>query len=120
MRVPLDWLAEFVDAAGAAERSPSGAHARRASRSRRVERIGPDLSGVRVGHVLERAPHPNADRLSRLPRRRRRRASRVEVVCGAPNVAAGQKVAVALAGRDAARRHASSRRAKIRGVVSTA
>jgi phenylalanyl-tRNA synthetase beta chain len=49
-----------------------------------------------VGEVLERVKHPNADRLS---------VCKVniggtvqEVVCGAPNVAAGQKVVVALVG----------------------
>ena len=61
-----------------------------------VEDLAAQLDGVVVGHVLERQPHPDADRLS---------VCRVDVgdavhtvVCGAPNVAAGQKVAVALPG----------------------
>jgi phenylalanyl-tRNA synthetase beta chain len=49
-----------------------------------------------VGEVLERVKHPNADRLSVC---KVNIGSTVqEVVCGAPNVAAGQKVAVALVG----------------------
>lgn len=49
-----------------------------------------------VGEVLERAKHPNADRLSIC---KVNIGSAVqEVVCGAPNVAAGQKVVVALIG----------------------
>ncbi|MEL6654505.1 MAG: YtpR family tRNA-binding protein, partial [Bacteroidota bacterium] len=55
------------------------------------------LKGVLVGHVLSAEQHPNADRL---------RVCTVDVggeealniVCGAPNVAAGQKVAVATVG----------------------
>jgi tRNA-binding EMAP/Myf-like protein len=62
-----------------------------------IERIGPDLSGIRVGHVVERAKHPNADRLS-LCRVDLGDGAPVEIVCGAPNVAAGQKVAVASPG----------------------
>ena len=62
-----------------------------------AEELGAGLEGIVVGHVLERAPHPNADRLS---------VCRVDVgdgevrqiVCGAPNVASGQKVPVALPG----------------------
>ena len=56
-----------------------------------------DPSGFVVGRVLEAGPHPDADRLSVCvvddgsgePR---------TIVCGAPNVAAGQTVAVALPG----------------------
>jgi len=85
-----------------------------------IERVGPDLSGVRVGLVRERSPHPGADRLS---------VCRVEldadvgdgglaeIVCGAPNVAAGQKVAVALAGTRLPD-GTVLKRSKIRSVVS--
>lgn len=76
-----------------------------------------------VGEVLERAKHPNADRLS---------VCKVnigiavqEVVCGAPNVAAGQKVVVALLGAVIPHNQHSEdgkpfviERAKIRGVES--
>ncbi len=62
-----------------------------------VERTGNDLNGVVVGHVVSTGQHPNADRLS---------VCKVDVggeeplhiVCGAPNVATGQKVAVATIG----------------------
>ena len=55
------------------------------------------LKGMVVGHVLTCGQHPNADRL---------RVTTVDVggdeplhiVCGAPNVAAGQKVVVATVG----------------------
>lgn len=62
-----------------------------------VERVAGGMRGVVVGHVVEKSPHPNADRLS---------VTRVDVgsgeplpiVCGAPNVERGQKVLVATVG----------------------
>ena len=61
------------------------------------ETIGGSMEGVVVGHVISVAQHPNADRLSccvvdiggeePLP-----------IVCGAPNVASGQRVPVATVG----------------------
>ncbi|MDH4330077.1 MAG: phenylalanine--tRNA ligase subunit beta [Candidatus Moranbacteria bacterium] len=61
-----------------------------------VKKIGGKLEGVVVGHVLEVASHPDANRL---------RVARVDVgteklqiVCGAPNLSKGQKVPVALIG----------------------
>ncbi len=60
------------------------------------ESIKGGLKGVVVGEVLQCAQHPNADRL---------RVTQVDlgtvtvpIVCGAPNVAQGQKVAVATVG----------------------
>ena len=101
MRVPLRWLAEFVDLP--AGRAIAAALTLGGLEVESVERIGPDLSGVRVGHVLERAQHPNADRLSvcrvdlgdrRAGRDRVRRAERRGRTEGRGGVA----------GRDAARR----------------
>ncbi len=91
-----------------------------------IDRFGAELEGVVVGHVVESGKHPNADRLS---------VCRVDVgadaplhiVCGAPNVAAGQRVAVATVGtvlslpdRDnpGARVALKIKRSKIRGEVS--
>ncbi|MDA0378318.1 MAG: phenylalanine--tRNA ligase subunit beta [Bacteroidetes bacterium] len=62
-----------------------------------VETTGSSLEGVVIGHVLSREAHPDADRLSCCtvdvgsgeP---------LDIVCGAPNVAAGQRVAVATIG----------------------
>lgn len=63
----------------------------------KVQPIVGGLEGLLIGHVVECAQHPNADRL---------RVTKVDVgadeflqiVCGAPNVAAGQKVVVATVG----------------------
>src|SRR3546814_10453312 len=55
------------------------------------------LEGLVVGEVLAKWPHPNADRLN-LTRVNIGEAEPLQIVCGAANVAEGQKVAVALVG----------------------
>lgn len=62
-----------------------------------VEKIPGGLKGVVVGHVLECAKHPDADRLS-ITKVDLGNGEPVQIVCGAPNVAAGQKVLVATVG----------------------
>lgn len=72
--------------------------------------------GIVVGEVLEANPHPNADRL-RLCRVTVGSGEPLQIVCGAPNVAAGQRVAVAQVGSSLPD-GMKLRRAKIRGVES--
>ncbi len=62
-----------------------------------VERSGPNLDGVVVGKVLTCVQHPGADRL-RCTTVDVGAAAPLAVVCGAPNVAVGQTVAVATIG----------------------
>jgi phenylalanyl-tRNA synthetase beta chain len=115
MKIPYSWLREYcdpgVDAAAIAERL--------VMTGTEVERIGfvgpPSGEGFVVGRVTSAEQHPNADRL---------RVCVVDdgdgertIVCGAPNVAAGQTVAVATPG---ARMPGGEklRKAKLRGVGS--
>jgi phenylalanyl-tRNA synthetase beta chain len=97
MRIPLNWLREYCDPdLGTAE-----IEERLTMTGTKVETIlrhgAPAAEGFVVGRVLSVQAHPNADRL---------RVCSVEIggeepagiVCGAPNVAAGQTVAVALPG----------------------
>lgn len=114
MRLPLDWLSEWVslpDDAELCERLEMAGF-----EDVLVEASGPELAGLVVGRVISREPHPNADRLS-LCRVEAGGAEPVEVVCGAPNVAAEQKIAFAPTGSrlpDGTK----LKRSKIRGVVS--
>ncbi|GIJ96451.1 phenylalanine--tRNA ligase beta subunit [Capnocytophaga stomatis] len=61
------------------------------------ESIKGGLKGVVVGHVLECEQHPNADRL-KVTKVDVGQGNILQIVCGAPNVAKGQKVPVATIG----------------------
>ncbi len=60
------------------------------------EHLGEKYKGFVVGKVLEAQKHPNADKLSVCKVDIGK--EQLQIVCGAPNVAAGQKVAVGIAG----------------------
>lgn len=62
-----------------------------------VDAVKGGLKGLVIGQVLATEKHPNADRL-RLTRVDTGAASPLQIVCGAPNVASGQKVVVAPVG----------------------
>lgn len=78
------------------------------------------LQGVVVGEVLSCEQHPNADRLKRT-KVALGNDKIVPIVCGAPNVAAGQKVAVATVGTtlyDGEGTAFQIKKSKIRGELS--
>ncbi|MBR1550719.1 MAG: phenylalanine--tRNA ligase subunit beta [Muribaculaceae bacterium] len=64
----------------------------------RVETIRGGLRGLVVGHVLTCVEHPNSDHLHITTVNLGDENDPVQIVCGAPNVAAGQKVIVATVG----------------------
>lgn len=63
-----------------------------------IESLGSDFEGFVVGEVLEVTSHPNADRLKLCRVSLGGKGEEVQIVCGADNVAAGQKVPVATVG----------------------
>jgi len=97
MLVPLSWLREYVEVTLEPE-----ALAERLTllgmEVRGIERRGADWQGVVVGELLEVKPHPNADRLSLTRVRTSADGPELAIVCGATNIAAGQRVPVALPG----------------------
>jgi phenylalanyl-tRNA synthetase beta chain len=93
MKITWNWLAELVEL----EQSPSEVADRLAMAGLEVEAIeqrGAELRSVRVAEVVAVRAHPRADRLSVCDVRCGNEAP-VTVVCGAPNVAAGLRVAYA-------------------------
>ena len=84
-----------------------------------VETIRGGLKGLVVGEVLTCAKHPNADKLS-VTTVNIGSGEALPVVCGAPNVAAGQKVVVATVGTTLYSGDESFviKKSKIRGEVS--
>jgi phenylalanyl-tRNA synthetase beta chain len=63
----------------------------------KYESIQGGLEGLVIGEVLECSPHPNADKL-KLTKVNTGAEAPLQIVCGAANVAAGQKVVVATFG----------------------
>ena len=120
MKVPLSWLQEYVDI--------TLSHADLASRLnmagtevKGMQVIGEGWENIVVGQIVAINPHPNADRL---------RLTTVDlgteqqtVVCGAPNLKLGDKVAFASVGAQLIDGHSGEvfrlKSAKIRGVVSS-
>ena len=83
------------------------------------EPVKGSLEGVVVGEVLSCTKHPDADKLT-LARVDAGGARILEIVCGAPNVAGGQKVAVALTGTTLymGERSMTIKKTRIRGIES--
>lgn len=84
------------------------------------ETIKGGLEGVVIGEVVECTKHPAADKLS-VTKVDTGTGELLQIVCGAPNVAAGQKVVVALVGATlcpAGGEKLTIKKAKIRSVES--
>lgn len=89
MKVPISWLREYVDFDDTVQRLAdrltfSGVEVEG------IEQVGGDYAGLVVGEVVAVERHPEADRLTIC--QVQAGGDPVQVVCGAPNVAAGQKV----------------------------
>lgn len=77
------------------------------------------LEGIVIGEVLSSAKHPDADKLT-VNKVNVGKGEPLDIVCGAPNVAAGQKVPVALVGAIVGKggEKFEIKKSKIRGAVS--
>jgi phenylalanyl-tRNA synthetase beta chain len=116
MRVGLEWLAEYCDP-GLDARALGERLAMTGTEVDRIHHHGvANLDAFVVGRVLEAAQHPDADRLT-VCRVEIAEGVETQIVCGAPNVAAGQTVAIARPGAimpDGTK----LKQAKLRGVSS--
>lgn len=121
MKISLQWLKELAEIDLAVDKL---AHALTMG-GLEVEEVTPvagEFSGIVVGHVKSVAPHPNADKL-RVTEVDAGTGEILTIVCGAPNVAAGQKVPTALVGAKLpGGTHGTAmeiKKAKLRGVESS-
>lgn len=99
MKISYNWLKQFLQIDWDAQKTGElltdlGLEVEGISQ---FESVKGGLKGIVVGHVLTCVPHPNADRL-KLTTVDVGQESPLQIVCGAPNVAAGQKVPVATIG----------------------
>jgi phenylalanyl-tRNA synthetase beta chain len=95
MLVPLSWLGDYVDL----ELSPEALAETLTMLGlevKGIERRGAEWQGVVVGELTDVRPHPHADRL--LLAQARTPEGTFSIVCGATNIAPGQRVPVALPG----------------------
>ncbi|MCH8535347.1 MAG: phenylalanine--tRNA ligase subunit beta [Flavobacteriaceae bacterium] len=99
MKISYNWLKQFINT----DLSTNEADALLTDLGLEVEgvenfeSIKGGLNGVVVGHVIECVKHPNADKL-KLTKVDIGQNETLQIVCGAPNVAEGQKVPVATVG----------------------
>ncbi len=97
MKVSYQWLSEYVDLTGYSAEELAERLTRSGIEVDAVEDRNQGVSRVVAGFVVERRPHPDADKLS-VCTVDAGQGEPLQIVCGAKNVAAGQKVPVALIG----------------------
>jgi len=97
MLVSYNWLNEYVDLNGISPDELGEKITKSGIEVEGVEILDEGIKNVVIGYVVEREQHPNADKLNKClvdvgegdP---------IQIICGAPNVDKGQKVAVAKVG----------------------
>ncbi|EIJ40622.1 phenylalanyl-tRNA synthetase, beta subunit [Galbibacter orientalis DSM 19592] len=99
MKISYNWLKQFIQLDWESEKTAElltdlGLEV---EGEETFESVKGGLKGIVVGHVLECEQHPNADRL-KLTKVDIGTGEPLQIVCGAPNVAKGQKVPVATIG----------------------
>ena len=115
MKVSVNWLRELVDV----KLSVDELSRVLTMGGLEVEEVAPvaaSFDKIVVAHVKSVSPHPNADKL-RVTEVDAGTGEILTIVCGAPNVAAGQKVPCALVG--AKLPGLEIKKAKLRGVESS-
>jgi phenylalanyl-tRNA synthetase beta chain len=115
MRIPLSWLSDYIELTET-PRQIADRLTFSGTEVEGIETIGSDFTGFLVAEVRAVERHPNADKLSVC--RVFDGAQELQVVCGAPNVAAGGKYPFAPVGVTVPNGGFIIKKAKIRGVES--
>ncbi|MED4604386.1 phenylalanine--tRNA ligase subunit beta, partial [Paenibacillus validus] len=116
MKVSYQWLSQYVDVSGYTANELAEKLTRSGIEVDIVENRNKGVTGVVVGYVKSREKHPDADKLS-VCKVDVGQAEELQIVCGAKNVDAGQKVPVAIVGAKLPD-GLVIKRAKLRGVES--
>ena len=100
MKISYNWLKQYIDINISPERvseilTDTGLEVEGLNK---VEGIKGGLSGVVVGEVLTKEKHPDADRLNVASVSVNAEMEPLQIVCGAENLAVGQKVIIAMLG----------------------
>lgn len=98
MKISLRWLQRHVDLAGIEPKRILADLTMSTAEIDGLIRFGDGLEPLVIGHVRKREKHPDADKLSVCEVDLGKGGGVVQIVCGAPNVAAGQRVVVILPG----------------------
>ena len=115
MLVPLSWLKEYIDFELSVDELADQLNLS-GTAVESVRFMGKGLDYVRIGQLLEVAPHPDADKLS-VTKVDVGQAEPLQIVCGAKNIKPGDKVPVALVGANLPN-GIEIKAAKLRGVIS--
>lgn len=116
MKLPMSWLSDYTDIEGVTPKEYADKLTMSGSKVEGVENLGADIDKVVVGKVITCEMHPDSDHLH-VCTVDVGEAEPLQIVCGAPNVAAGQKVPVALSGA-VLPGGVKIKKGKLRGVVS--
>ncbi|MES2627529.1 MAG: phenylalanine--tRNA ligase subunit beta [Bacteroidota bacterium] len=101
MKISYNWLKEYLPAALTISPEQISEYLTDSGLEvegvEKIEGVKGGLEGLVIGKVLDKQKHPDADKLS-LTKVDVGTGEILDIVCGAPNVAAGQKVVVATVG----------------------
>ena len=100
MNISYNWLKRYIALPDSAEKVAQilTSLGLEVGKVEKVQTIKGGLEGLVVGEVITCVDHPNSDHLHITTTRVAPDAEPLQIVCGAPNVAAGQKVIVATVG----------------------
>ncbi|RIX52678.1 phenylalanine--tRNA ligase subunit beta [Paenibacillus nanensis] len=116
MKVSYQWLNEYIELDGLSAEELAELMTRGGIEIDGVESRNKGVSGVVVGYVKSKEKHPDADKLN-VCKVDVGTGEELQIVCGAKNVDAGQKVPVAIIGAELPGDF-KIKRAKLRGVES--
>jgi len=113
MKISYNWLKQYIDL----NLSPQELEEKLTFAGievETVEKIGEELEQIKIAEIVEKKLHPNSDHLSVC--QVNNGIETLQVICGAPNCAAGQKIAFAPVGAQVG--EFKIKKTKLRGEVS--